>query len=99
MDAKAIYQNFTQKLVWRRRDSYRRLFLDDRGGLLPDAEIALADLKRFCNGAKSSIRLGGDGNVDPYAMAVAEGRREVWNRINAYLYIDDKTVTNLTEME
>jgi len=99
MDAQKIYQNFTKKLIWRRRESYRRLFLDDRGNLLPDAEIALADLKRFCNGAKSSIRLGSGGSVDPYAMAVAEGRREVWNRLNTYLYLDDKTVTNLTEVE
>jgi hypothetical protein len=30
-------------------------------------------------------------------MAMAEGRREVWNRIVAHLYLEDKTVLSLQE--
>lgn len=97
--AKNQFTNFTKTLIMRRRDAYRRLFLDTRGNPIGDAEIVLADLRRFCNASKASIRLTDAGAVDPYAMAVAEGRREVWNRINSYLYLDEKTVQNLTEME
>lgn len=94
-----IHENWTKKLIWRRRDAYRRLFLDNRGDPSPDGAIALADLKRFCCATKSSIRLDEQGRVDSHAMAVAEGRREVWNRINSYLHIDEKVVQNLTEQE
>lgn len=93
------FENWTKKLIWRRRDAYRRIFLDNRGDPSPDGQIALADLARFCNARKSSIRLGKDERVDPYAMAVSEGRREVWNRINSYLHLDEKVVQNLTETE
>jgi hypothetical protein len=93
------FENWTKKLIWRRRDAYRRLFLDNRGDLSPDAEIVLADMKRFCCATKATIRLDEQGKVDPYAMAIAEGRREVWNRMNSYLYIDEKVIQNLTETE
>ena len=93
------FENWTQKLIFRRREAYRRVFLDDRGDLTPDAQIVLADLTRFCNARKSSIRLDKQDRVDPYAGITGEGRREVWNRINSYLYIDEKIIQNLTETE
>lgn len=99
MNQAKTYANWVKNLIWRRRDSYRRVFLDDRGDLSPDSKIVMADLKRFCNASKSSIRLDKDSKVDAYAMAVAEGRREVWNRINSYLFIDEKVIQTLNEME
>lgn len=88
-----------QKLIFRRRDCYRRIFLDMQGRPTPDAEVVLADLRRFCCANKPTIRLTAANEIDPYAMAVAEGRREVWNRLQAQLYLDDKTITNLIEQE
>lgn len=100
IDPKKVVQDFTMRLLWRRKGAYQRTFLDDRStGPHVDAAIVLADLKRFCNGGKSSIRLDNLGKVDPHAMAVAEGRREVWLRLTQYLYLDEKTLTNLTETE
>lgn len=99
MSVKNQFENWTKKLIYRRREAYRRLFLSDRGDITPDAEIVLADLKRFCNATKASIRLADNGMVDPYAMAVAEGRREVWNRLNSYLFVNEQVVHNLTETE
>jgi hypothetical protein len=36
-------------------------------------------------------------SVDPLAMAMAEGRREVWNRIQAHLNLSDRDITHLQE--
>jgi hypothetical protein len=35
--------------------------------------------------------------IDPLAMAMAEGRREVWNRIQQYLHMADREITQLKE--
>jgi hypothetical protein len=35
--------------------------------------------------------------IDPLAMAMAEGRREVWNRIQSYLHMADREITQLKE--
>lgn len=94
---KNIYQNITRKLVFRRRDAYRRMFLDIYGNPNADAEVVLADLKRFCCGSKSTIRMNSHNEIDPIAMGVAEGRREVWMRLMEYLHLEEKTVTNLME--
>ena len=59
----------------------------------------MADLARFCNARKSTIRLDSTGKVDPYAMGISEGRREVFLRINSYLFIDEKVIQTLNEME
>lgn len=99
MNPAKSFANWTKTLIWRRRDSYRRVFLDDRGDLTPDSQIVMADLIRFCCAKKATIRLDQQGKVDPYAMAVAEGRREVFNRLNSYLFIDEKVIQTLNEME
>lgn len=88
-----------KRLIWKRRDAYRRVFLDGRGQPQGDAAIVLSDLRRFCCANKATIRLDKEGRVDAYAMAVAEGRREVWNRLNEYLHLDEKIIVNLIEQE
>lgn len=81
-----------------RRHSYQRIFLTDEKGLKRDAQVVLADLKRFCRAMSSSICVSPvTGQVDPVATAAAEGRREVWLRIVAHLHLDDKTTINLEE--
>jgi len=35
--------------------------------------------------------------IDPMAMAMAEGRREVWNRIQQYLQMADREIAQLKE--
>lgn len=82
----------------RRRLAYRRCFMDAEGRIHPSAEIVLADLKRFCRAAGSTAVVSPVSKaVDPIAMAMAEGRREVWLRLTAHLYLDERTTYNLQE--
>ena len=86
--------------IMRRKLAYRRTFLNIDGKLHNDADIVLADLRRFCRATSSTATLSPvSKSVDPLAMAMAEGRREVWLRIMAHLHLDEKTVFNLIEPE
>lgn len=84
--------------IFMRKQAYRRLFLDQSGNMRPDAEVILADLKRFCRANSSTAMVSPiSKSIDPMAMAMAEGRREVWNRLMAFLHLEDKIVLNLTD--
>jgi len=84
--------------VFRRRQNYRRVFLDGGGNVNPSAEIVLADLKRFCRVETSTVVLSPvTKTIDPLAMAMAEGRREVWNRIQQYLQMAEREIAQLKE--
>lgn len=86
-----------ERLLNRKR-AYRRLFLDQDNNIRGDADIVLADLKRFCRATGTTAMVSPiSKSIDPIAMAMAEGRREVWNRIQAHLYIEDKVVFNLKD--
>lgn len=81
----------------RRRYAYRRLFLGDNG-LNADGQTVLADLAKFCRANNSTAIVSPvSRSVDPIAMAMAEGRREVWLRLMAHLHIDERVVFNLDE--
>ena len=70
--------------IFRRRQNYHRLFLDGDGRVHPAAAPVLADLKRFCRAETSTLVVSPVSKaVDPLAMGMAEGRREVWNRISS----------------
>lgn len=72
--------------------------MDAEGRIHPSAEMVLADLKRFCRATSSTMVISPvSKSCDPIAMAMAEGRREVWMRIQAHLHLDEKTVFNLQE--
>jgi len=84
--------------LFKRRQSYLRLFLDGDGKANPTAEIVLADLKRFCRAETSTAVVSPVSKaIDPLAMAMAEGRREVWNRIQSHLHMADREITQLKE--
>jgi hypothetical protein len=53
------------------------------GDLGPAALIVLEDLRRYCYADKSLLKVGSDGHVDALQMAFADGRRDVYNRIQA----------------
>lgn len=72
--------------LFRRSNNYRRTFDN------PCGKSVLADLKRFCHAVTPTA------NIDnPYATYVAEGRREVWLRIQSHLNLSDEDIYNLTE--
>lgn len=86
--------------ILRRKLAYRRLFMDANGNINRDAEIVLADLRRFCRASASTAVVSPiSKSVDPLAMAMAEGRREVWLRLMAHLHVDEKQVFNLVETD
>jgi len=65
----------------------------------PAAEMVLGDLAVFCGAQSSSVRINGQKTVDPFAMAVAEGRREVLLRITAMLRMDESKLWQLAQRE
>lgn len=94
--------DFRIRRVLTRRQSYRSVFrLDETGRPLGhDAVTVLADLRRFCNADRPTTRVSPiSKSIDPIAMAIAEGRREVWLRIQAHLRMDDSDIAKLQEFE
>ena len=84
--------------IFRRRQNYRRLFLDGDGRVNLAAAPVLADLKRFCRAETSMVVVSPVSKaVDPLAMAMAEGRREVWNRIQQHLHLPEREISQLKE--
>lgn len=84
--------------VLNRKAAYRRVFMNPQGDLTRDGEIVLADLRRFCRASSSTAIVSPvSKQIDPLAMAMAEGRREVFNRLVAHLFINEKQVFNLTD--
>ncbi len=78
------------------RRCFRRLLLDHEEKPTSETMIILRELARFCYAnrptAKISPRLG---NIDPLAMAIAEGRREVFLYILNILNTDDAVFDRL----
>lgn len=72
----------------RRSEAYKALFRSDNPVLQNHAEVVLRDLAKFCNHRKPSIRVS-NGAIDVHATMVAEGRREVYLRIQAQLGVSD----------
>lgn len=66
-----------------RRYAYRQVF---KG---PYAEVVLKDLARFCRANESTF------HADPRAHAVAEGRREVWLRLQHHLKLTPEQLWSL----
>ena len=64
--------------ISRRRNAYCKTFLNPYG-----ADV-LEDLARFCRANESTF------NADARLHAVAEGRREVWLRIQKHLQLTDE---------
>lgn len=78
------------------RDAWRDTLRGEDGELTQAARTMLVDLQRFCCANRSTIRIAPQtGAIDPLAMAVSEGRREVWLRIADALKLDDRDLQTL----
>lgn len=53
------------------------------GELGPASKVVLEDLRRYCHVDRRSLVSPTDHHMDPLALAFAEGRRDVFNRITA----------------
>lgn len=77
----------------RRRRAYARCFLDEAGRLTPEAHIVMADLAAFCRVYRSTVVVSPvSRSVDTHASMLAEGRREVYNRLFAILRITEDQI-------
>ncbi len=84
------------KKLWRRRqNAYQTIFRPDSPVHAAAAHLVLTDLAKFCNAHKPSIRVS-NGAVDSNATLIAEGRREVWLRIQTILHIIDDDIIAMT---
>ncbi len=77
--------------VARKVEAYKGLF-QPHGETGPVALVVLADLARICYAQKSTA------NANPTAMAVAEGRRQVWLYIQTQLGMSLDQLQQLTEV-
>ncbi len=71
------------RLLRRRKYSYVDTFTT------PHGEIVLGDLARFCKAQETCF------HIDARAHAVAEGRREVWLRIQTQLNLSEEQIADL----
>lgn len=63
------------------------------GALGPAAQVVMDDLRRYCYADKTTVKVSQvDQHCDPIAMAFAEGRRDVFNRITAMLNMTDDNI-------
>lgn len=53
-------------------------FMVDCDVLHQDGVAVLRDLSRFCDALKTTAKSDSAGRCDPYAMAIAEGRRQAF---------------------
>lgn len=85
-------------LVFRKRDAYKRTFLGVGKDLNPDAYIVMRDLQKYCRYNNSVVK-DNNGKVDPVAVGIAIGRREVYDRITKFVWNEDKDMRNAKLME
>lgn len=86
------------QMLFRRRAAYRRCFQDSHGNLTPEGRAVLAHLATFCRADRSTLVVSPvTRTVDTHATMVAEGRREVFNKILQTLNITDEQLMRLRE--
>lgn len=76
--------------------AYRACFwnsqpVEDAGSMSPAGEAVLRDLARICYVNRTTA------SQSPHAMAVAEGRRQVWLHIQKQLSLTDAQVFRITQ--
>lgn len=83
------------RLILRRARAFRAVF-GTTNNRTREQEIVLKVLGDFCRVNKSSITVSPvHRQVDPLATCVAEGRREVINRISQYLQLDQEELIRI----
>lgn len=69
--------------------AYQTRFYDGTGKVSREGKLILNDLRRFCHRPSIVSFYDKEGRIDPIAMANANGRREVYDRIIRHLIMDD----------
>ncbi len=80
-----------------KRYQYRACFLDPHGALTRPGQVVIKDLARYCDAYRTTVKVAPGGSIDPMACAVAQGRRDVWLRVQAMLRLPDEAVLQAME--
>lgn len=81
-----------------RKQSYRECFqLPDGDELSKSGAYVMRDLARFCGAYRGNAPLSLNKTVDPIAMAIQEGRRQVYLRIQAQLNVSEADILKANE--
>lgn len=81
-----------------RRQAFRDCFMDNQGQLTASGARVLRLFAKKAGAYRSSVRLSPvSGVVDSHAMAVAEGRREMYLYLQSMLELPDKAVLDAME--
>ena len=81
----------------RKQIAIRRLLLNQKGQLNPDARVLAVELKKLCGGALTQYDRA--GAVDPVATAAAAQRGEIWDHFVRLLHLEPYEAANLREEE
>lgn len=92
------FRQLTQRAlrILTRRGAYRACFHGDTQVPTAEGRAVLKDLAKFCRAYESTVMVGPEG-YDSHATAVAQGRREVWLRIQSMLDLPDTSLLSETE--
>lgn len=87
-----------------RQIAIRRLLLDARGKLNPDARVLAVELRKLCGPSaavsfSSLLQYDKDGAVDPIATVAAATRREVWDHFVRLLHLEPYEAANVSERD
>ncbi len=84
----------------KRKHSYRDCFQEADGRTLSNAgAIVIDDLARFCRVFQGNAPRSATGTIDPIAMGMAEGRRQVYLHIQAQLNVSEADILKANEEE
>lgn len=82
----------------RRASFYRALFKTPGGELQPAADYVLRDLANYCYASKPTLKVSQvTQQSDALAMAFAEGRRDVFNRITAMCNLSSDQIERIAQ--
>lgn len=78
--------------------AYQDVFFDGEGRLSDAAIVVMRDLERYGCQTRTTSVLDDEKRVDPYAMAINEGKRMAFLHIRKVLFADVEALKRQTEV-
>ena len=86
------------RLWLRRKRDYDATFKEHGGELTTAGAAVLKDIAQFCGAYKTTVKISPVSRaIDPMAMGVAEGRRQVYLHIQRRLKLTDDQILSMME--
>lgn len=86
-------------MLWlRRRRDYEACFCDPGGEATQAGANVLRDIAQFCGAYTTTAKVSPvSRSIDPVAMGIAEGRRQVYLHIQRRLRLSDEKILSMME--